>query len=83
VAEVPSVLWSLQTMPNWSTSFTLFFMVYGVEIMLPIYLQYGSPRVKAYQLDVVEEAQKDVVHLLEESRDIAITRSAGYQQALQ
>jgi hypothetical protein len=33
----------------------------------------------AYQLDAVKEAQKDAIDLLEESRDIAITRSAGYQ----
>jgi hypothetical protein len=34
-AEGPSVLWSLQTMPNRSTGFTPFFMVYGAEAVLP------------------------------------------------
>jgi hypothetical protein len=33
--EVPSVLWSLQMMPNRSTNFTPFFMVYRVEVVLP------------------------------------------------
>jgi hypothetical protein len=64
------------------TSFTPFFMVYGAEVMLPTKMQYGSPRVRAYQLGVDKESWKDVVDLLEESRDIAVTRSAGYQQAL-
>jgi hypothetical protein len=36
-----------------------------------------------YPPDAVEEAQKDAIDSLEESRDIIVTRSAGYQQALQ
>jgi hypothetical protein len=34
-AEVPSVLRSLRMMPNRSTGFIPFFMVYGAEAMLP------------------------------------------------
>jgi hypothetical protein len=41
-----------------------------------------TPRVWAYQLDAVEEAQRDVIDLLGESRDTAIIRLARYQQAL-
>jgi hypothetical protein len=70
VVEVPSVLWSMWTMPNRSTNFTPFFMVYG------------SPRVCAYQPDAIEEARKDAVDLLEESRDATITRIARHQQEL-
>jgi hypothetical protein len=69
-------------MPNRSTNFTPFFMVYGAEDVLTIELQYGSPRVRAYQPDAMEEARKDAIDLLEESRDTAVTRSDGYQQAL-
>jgi hypothetical protein len=72
------VLWSLRTSPNRSTVFTSFFMVYGAEVVLPTDLQYGSPRVRAYQPDVVEEARKDTIDLLEESRDTTVIRSAGY-----
>jgi hypothetical protein len=42
-AEVPSVLQSLRTMPNRSTGFTLFFMVYGAEAVLPTNLHYSKP----------------------------------------
>jgi hypothetical protein len=42
VAEVPSVLWTLQTTPNRSTNFAPFFMVYGAEVVLSTKLQYGS-----------------------------------------
>jgi hypothetical protein len=65
--------------PNRSTNFTPFFMLYGVETILPTDLQYGPPRVYAYQPDMAEEAQKDAIDLLEESRDTAIIRSVGYQ----
>jgi hypothetical protein len=57
-------------------------MVYGAEVVLPADLQYRSPRVRTYQPNVVEEARKDAIDLLEESRDTANIRSAGYQQAL-
>jgi hypothetical protein len=47
-AELPSVLWSLRTTPSRATEFTPFFLVYGSEAVLPTDLEYGSPRLKAY-----------------------------------
>jgi hypothetical protein len=41
-------VWSLRTTPNRATRFTLFFLVYGAEAILPTDLEYGSPRVKSY-----------------------------------
>jgi hypothetical protein len=70
-------------MLNRSINFTPFFMVYGAEAMLPTDLQYGSPRVQTYQPDAVEEARRDAIDLLKESRDTTIIRSTGYQQVLQ
>jgi hypothetical protein len=69
-------------MPNRSINFTPFFMVYGVEAVLPTDLQYGSPRFWAYQPNAAEEARRDTTNLLKESRDTAVIRSAGYQQTL-
>jgi hypothetical protein len=46
---------------NRSKSFTPFFMVYGVEVVLPTDLQYGSSRFRTYQPNVTEEAQKDTI----------------------
>jgi hypothetical protein len=76
--KVPSVLWSLWTMPNRSTSFTPFFMVYGPEAVLPTNLQYGSPSVQAYQPDMAEETRQDAIDILEEARDIIVIRSERY-----
>jgi transposase InsO family protein len=46
--ELPSVVWSLRTTPSRATGFSPFFLVYGAEAILPIDLEYGSPRTKAY-----------------------------------
>jgi hypothetical protein len=64
--------------PNRSTNFTPFFMMYRLEVVLPTELQYGSPRVQAYQLVEAQQAWQDAINLLEESREITIIRSAGY-----
>jgi len=47
--ELPSVIWSLRTIPSQATGFSPFFLVYGTEAILPTDLEYGSPRLKAYQ----------------------------------
>ena len=49
LTELPSVIWSLRTTPRRATGFTLFFLVYGAEAILPMDLEYGSPRLKTYQ----------------------------------
>jgi hypothetical protein len=54
-------------------------MVYRAKAMLPTDLQYGSPRVQTYQPDTAEEAQKDTIDMLKESRDTVVIRSVGYQ----
>jgi hypothetical protein len=46
--ELPLVVWSLRTTPSRATGSSSFFLVYGAEAILPTYLEYGSPRTKAY-----------------------------------
>ena len=48
VAELPTVVWSLRMTPSQATGYTLFFMVYGFEAILPTDLDYGAPRIRAY-----------------------------------
>jgi hypothetical protein len=80
--DLPSVLWSLRTTPNISTCLTPFFLVYGVEAILPSDVQYDSPRVEAYEEEDPEKSRQLSVDLLEEERDLAAQRSAIYQQNL-
>jgi hypothetical protein len=53
-------------MPNKSTNFTLFFMVYGSEVVLSTELQYGSHKVQAYQSIEAKQEWQDVFELLKE-----------------
>ena len=48
VAELSGVLWSLRTTPSRAIGYTPFFMVYGSEAVLLTNLNYGAPRVRAY-----------------------------------
>jgi transposase InsO family protein len=48
VDELPSVLWSLRTMPNAATQETPFFLVHGAEAVLPVKVTHKAPRVMAY-----------------------------------
>src|SRR4051812_29491215 len=80
--ELPYVLWSLRTTANRSTGYTPYFMVYGVEAILPSDILHDSPRVAAYVEDDTEESRCLDVDLLEEERVLACQRSAIYQQKL-
>jgi hypothetical protein len=80
--ELPSVLWSLRTTPNRSTGYTLFFLVYGAEAVLPTYVIHDAPRVVLYTEEEAKEARENDVDLLEEAREITLSRTAVYQQNL-
>jgi transposase InsO family protein len=81
VKELPSVLWSLRTTPNSSTGYTLFFLLFGAEAVLPTDVR-CAPRVFAYVKEDVEKALADAQDLLDEARDVALARSAVYHQSL-
>jgi transposase InsO family protein len=57
--KLPSVVWSLRTMPSRATGFSPFFLVYGVEAVLPTDLEYGSPRTRAYDDQSNQTSQED------------------------
>ena len=45
-------------------------------------LDYGAPRVRAYNEQGAEALLEDAMDQLDEERDVALLRSAKYQQAL-
>ena len=57
-------------------------MVYGAEAVLPSDLLHDSPRVANYVETENELARQDSVDALEEARELALERSAVYQQDL-
>jgi transposase InsO family protein len=80
--ELPSVVWSLRTMPSRAMGFTPFFLVYGAEAILPTDLEYGSLRKRAYNDRSNRTNREDSLDQLEEARDVALLHSARYQQSL-
>ena len=51
-----------------------FFMVYGSEAILLTDLDYGAPRVKAYDEQGAEASLEDAMDQLDEARDVALLR---------
>ena len=67
LTELPSVIWSLRTTPSRATGFTPFFLVYGAEAILPTDLEYGLPRLKAYQEQQNQRARNDSLDQVDEA----------------
>ena len=82
VIKLPVVLWSLRTTPSRATGYTPFFMVYGSKAVLPTDLDYGAPRIRAYDEQGAKAFHEDAMDQLDKARDIALLHSAKYQQAL-
>jgi len=72
----------MRTSPSRATNNTPFFMVYGSKAVLPTDLDYGAPRVRAYDEKGAEASLEDAMDQLDEAHDIALLRSPKYQQML-
>ena len=57
-------------------------MVYGAEAVMPTDLEHDSPRVVNYVEEDNEASRQLSVDLLEEARELALARTAIYQQGL-
>ena len=51
-------------------------MVYGFEAVLPTDLNYGAPRVRAYDEQGAKASLEDAMDQLDEARNVALLRSA-------
>jgi hypothetical protein len=56
--------------------------VYGAEAVLPTDVIHDAPRVVLYTEEEAKEAREDDVDLLEEAREITLSRTTVYQQNL-
>ena len=59
VEELDSVLLGLWTMPNQTTGYTPFFMMYNIEAILPCDIIHDSPRVRMYEEKEAELDRQD------------------------
>jgi hypothetical protein len=82
LTKLPSVIWSLRTALSHAMGLTPFFMVYGSEAVLPTDLEYGAPRIKAYDEQGNQTTHEEALDQLDKARDITLQHLAKYQQAL-
>ena len=68
--------------PSQAIGYMSFFMVYGSKAILSTNLDYGAPRIRAYDEQGAEASHKDTMDQLDEARDVALLHSAKYQHAL-
>ena len=77
VAELLVVLWSLRTTPS-RADYTPFFIVYDIEVVLPTDLDYGAPRVRAYDEQGAEASLEDAMDQLDKACDVTLLCSTKY-----
>jgi hypothetical protein len=82
VNELLSVLWGNQTTPSRATGETLFFLVYGAEVCLPLEIIMGSPWVQSFDESMQEQLQREDVDFIDDHRWRTAIRNARYNQAL-
>jgi hypothetical protein len=83
IKELPYVVWSLRTQPSRALhGNTLFFMVYGLEAVLPADLIFGAPRLTFENITEVEATRLEDIDVLEEERLNTVIQSARYQETL-
>ena len=56
------MLGSLRMTPSWAISYMPFFMVYGSEVVVPTNLNYGAPRVMAYDEQGAKASHEDAMN---------------------
>jgi hypothetical protein len=77
------VVWSLRTQPSRALhGSTLFFMVYGLEVVLPTDLIFGALRLTFESIAEAEATRLEDIDVLEEERLNIVIQSARYQQTL-
>jgi hypothetical protein len=83
IRELAYVVWSLRTQPSRALhGNTPFFMVYGLEAVLPADLRFGAPRLIFENLVEAEATRLEDIDILEEEQLNAVIQSARYQQTL-
>jgi hypothetical protein len=79
IRELPYVVWSLRTQPNWALhGNTPFFMVYGSEAVLPVDLIFGAHRLTFKSIAKAEATRLEDVDILEEERLNVVIQSVRY-----
>jgi hypothetical protein len=79
---LPSVLWALRTNVNRATRDTLFNLVYGAEVVLPLEIYLESARVAHFDAEHRAEARELDSNMLEERCNTTLVNVQKYQESL-
>ncbi|XP_074346915.1 uncharacterized protein LOC141685726 [Apium graveolens] len=80
VDELFPILWAYRTTRKVTTEATPFMLAYGAEVVVPLEITHGSPRIEAYEPETNEEGMRLALDLIDEVRDEANARNTGHQQ---
>jgi hypothetical protein len=81
-ADLPHIIWGLQTQVNSVTGYLPFFLVYGSEAVLPTDVAFGAPSIQHYEERTNEVTHKVDLDSIEEHRIAALMRHTRYEQQL-
>jgi hypothetical protein len=82
IDELPCALWGNQTSLSRATGETPFFMVYGVEAVLPPEVTMGTLCVKTYNKATQDQLRREDIDLVDERRWQSAIKNARYRQTL-
>jgi hypothetical protein len=83
IRELSYVVWSMRTQSSRALhGNTLFFMVYGLEAVLPADLMFGAPRLVFESIAKAETTRLEDIDVLEEERLNIVIQTVKYQQTL-
>ncbi|GAA0148415.1 hypothetical protein LIER_07865 [Lithospermum erythrorhizon] len=77
--DLPTVLWSIRTTPNFITGETPFCLTYGFDALLPVDIHLETARVSYYDELVNEQGLQLKCDLLEEKGAVAFDKMARYK----
>jgi hypothetical protein len=82
LAELPHMIWGLQTQVSLATGYSPFFLVYGSEVVLAIDLAFDALHIRQYKEGTTEETRKVDLDSIEEHCVGALMRHTRHEQQL-
>jgi hypothetical protein len=82
LAELPHVIWGLMFQVSSTTGFSPFFLVYGLEAVLPTDVAFRAPRIQFYEEGEAEQTRRIDLDSLEEQRLVVVMRQTHHDQQL-
>ena len=80
--ELPAIVWGLRTQASHSTGVSPYFLVYGLEAILPADIAFRAPRVENYDEERAAAVQIEDVDRAKDEHLITCVRTAKYLEGL-